>query len=177
MSEDENNKIIKEKIINQSEKSLDQAGGFGVEKEKVSDFEKHEIPIKIDKGGEQKIDRVQKTNGIKSSQGGENDQRNEFIPDKKRRKKIEKIMSHDLKDRYLELSAEKQKEFKQKGEKAASKISNLIAEDKANLKKIVYLIKNWLRILPGIDSYFLEQEVKIKADEIIKLKDISNKNL
>ena len=45
--------------------------------------------------------------------------------------------------------------------------------DKAKLKvkKVVNLIKKWLTMIPGVNKFFLEQEAKIKTDEIVKLKE------
>jgi hypothetical protein len=34
----------------------------------------------------------------------------------------------------------------------------------------VDVIKRWLSIIPGINKFFLEQDAKIKAEKIIKLK-------
>ena len=42
---------------------------------------------------------------------------------------------------------------------------------KVKVKKILKLILEWLRILPGINRFFLEQEAKIKTDRIIQLKE------
>ena len=64
----------------------------------------------------------------------------------------------------------KQREFKGEGEKTAAKINQLMSKTKVNVKKIINLIKKWLSIIPGINSFFLEQEAKIKADEIFKIK-------
>jgi len=29
---------------------------------------------------------------------------------------------------------------------------------------------NWLKLIPGVNKFFLEQEAKIKTDEVLKLK-------
>jgi hypothetical protein len=41
---------------------------------------------------------------------------------------------------------------------------------KFKVKAIVDLIKKWLAIIPGVNKFFLEQEAKIKTDQIIALK-------
>ena len=82
-------------------------------------------------------------------------------------KKIEGILEEDLGDVYFNLSREKQEEFKAKGEETTLKIINLLAKPKIKIKRIIALIRDWLRIIPGINVFFLEQEVKIKADKII----------
>jgi len=51
------------------------------------------------------------------------------------------------------------------------KINTLLDKAKINLGKIASLIRKWLSIIPGVNKFFLEQEAKIKADEIMKLKE------
>ena len=82
-------------------------------------------------------------------------------------KKIEAILEEDLGEVYFNLSPQKQHEFKVKGEEATIKILDLIARPKFQVKKIISLIRDWLKIIPGINVFFLEQVVKIKADKII----------
>lgn len=84
--------------------------------------------------------------------------------------KIEKIMEEDLNDSYQRLSPVAKQEFKLKGEQTASQIRELLKSVRVNVKKILRLILDWLRILPGINHFFLEQEAKIKTDKIIALK-------
>jgi hypothetical protein len=89
-----------------------------------------------------------------------------------REKQIEDFLSDGLDDIYLSLSPEKQAEFRQVGEETAKKINKLLESAKINIGKIISLIRKWLLIIPGVNKYFLEQEVKIKSDEIMKLKKI-----
>ena len=89
-------------------------------------------------------------------------------------KKIEAILEEDLGDIYFSLSPQKQQEFKAKGEETTIKIIGLLAKPKIQIKKIISLIRDWLKIIPGINVFFLEQEVKIKADKIIN--ETSKKN-
>jgi hypothetical protein len=46
-----------------------------------------------------------------------------------------------------------------------------LGQTKIKVNKIIDLIRRWLKLIPGINKFFLEQEVKIKADKIIRLKD------
>ncbi len=87
-----------------------------------------------------------------------------------RAKKIDEVLAMGLNNIFLTLSSEKQDEFKKKGEETVFKINNLLDKAKVNIDKIVKLIRNWLKIIPGVNKFFLEQEAKIKADNIIKLK-------
>lgn len=94
-----------------------------------------------------------------------------MAPPAKRQKQVENILAEDLAEIYLSLSPEKRQEFKIKGEETAKKINQLLAKTKINVREIIKLIKKWLALIPGMNKYFLEKEAKIKADEIIKMKD------
>lgn len=84
--------------------------------------------------------------------------------------KIEKILEDGLNDPYQRLSPIAKQEFKIKGEQTALKIRDLLKSTHVKIKKILKLILEWLRILPGVNRFFLEQEAKIKADKILALK-------
>lgn len=92
---------------------------------------------------------------------------------KKREKEIEKVLESDLEEVYKNMAPAKQAEFSRAGEVTAKKINAILSEAKIKIKKIIDLIKSWLKLIPGINSFFLEQEAKIKADEIIKMKNDS----
>ncbi|MBD3359230.1 MAG: hypothetical protein GF365_00770 [Candidatus Buchananbacteria bacterium] len=85
--------------------------------------------------------------------------------------KIEDILEEDLEEIYFKMTPEKQARFKQTGEVTASKIVTLLGETKIKVKKILELIKEWLKIIPGINKFFLEQEAKIKTDKILDIKE------
>ncbi len=84
-------------------------------------------------------------------------------------KQIESILSEDLEDIYKSLPDNLKREFKEKGEKTASKIEQLVHQAKIVVHKIVDLIRRWLLAVPGVNKFFLEQETKIKADKILAL--------
>jgi len=68
------------------------------------------------------------------------------------------------------MNASEQKAFKLKGEETVTKINELLSHTKVKVNKIIALIRDWLKLIPGINKFFLEQETKIKADKIIKIK-------
>jgi hypothetical protein len=86
-----------------------------------------------------------------------------------RQLEIEKILEKDLGDIYVSLPPEKQRQFKIVGEQTAAAINELYNKGKLTIKKIIDLIRKWLSLVPGVNRFFLEQEAKIKADEIKKL--------
>lgn len=92
-----------------------------------------------------------------------------FAPQAKLQKQVESVLSKGLDEIYLNLPASKREEFKKQGEKIAEKISRILTSAKINMREIIKLIKKWLMLIPGVNKYFLEQEAKLKADELIKL--------
>lgn len=85
-------------------------------------------------------------------------------------RQIEDILAEDLEDVYLGMSPQKRQEFKLKGEETASKIKKLMEKVKVNTRKVVNLIKKWLKLITKVNKYFLEQESKIKADRVMKIR-------
>lgn len=103
------------------------------------------------------------TSGARSSQALSFHQRRE--------EEIDTILSAGLHEIFLKMSPKKQQEFKLAGEDTAKKINALLDKTKINISKIISLIKKWLKIIPGVNQFFLEKEAKIKADKIINIKD------
>ncbi|KKR20470.1 MAG: hypothetical protein UT48_C0017G0012 [Parcubacteria group bacterium GW2011_GWE2_39_37] len=102
-----------------------------------------------------------------SVSGGSNPLGDQFAA---RQKKIEKIMEEGMADIYVNLSPEKKNEFKTVGERTAYQVNILLSETKVKVKKVIELIINWLKIIPGVNAFFLEKEAKIKVEEMIRLK-------
>lgn len=82
---------------------------------------------------------------------------------------VEDILEEDLEELYKRLSPQKQQEFKKTGEEITSKIAQMVQFARVRVKDILALIRQWLRIIPGVNKFFLEQEAKIKADKILAL--------
>ena len=82
---------------------------------------------------------------------------------------VEEIMSEDLGTEYAKLSPQQRAVFRREGERAASKIRVLLEHAKVKAKSIIEIIQRWLRLIPGVNRFFLEQEAKIKADKILAL--------
>ncbi|MBI2444017.1 MAG: hypothetical protein HYV42_02115 [Candidatus Magasanikbacteria bacterium] len=83
--------------------------------------------------------------------------------------RIEKILEEGVGDAFARLSPVAKEEFKLKGEETARAIRTLLQATHVKVKKIFRLILAWLKMLPGINRFFLEQEAKIKTDKIIAL--------
>lgn len=94
-------------------------------------------------------------------------------PQYKQQKQVENILGKGLEEIYLNLTPEKQKEFKRVGEETAVKISRILNKAKVNIGAIIKLIRKWLSLIPSVNKYFLEQEAKIRAEEIIKMRNLN----
>lgn len=83
--------------------------------------------------------------------------------------KVEKILAENMDSVFLSMDAALQMHFKQAGEVTARQIQTLLQKAKVKAQDVIKLIINWLRIIPGVNRYYLEQEAKIKADAILNL--------
>lgn len=79
---------------------------------------------------------------------------------------IEDVLEEDMTDLFLTMSPADQQKFKEKGEETVSQIREMIAKAHLKTKKVFHLIKSWLKLIPGVNRFFLEQEAKIKTDKI-----------
>jgi len=83
---------------------------------------------------------------------------------------IEKILEEDLGEIYLKMTPSERLAFKAKGEETATKIEQLLKKAKVAGRKILKLIIAWLKLIPGVNKFFLEQEAKIKVDRLFREK-------
>lgn len=122
----------------------------------------------------------------------------------KQKIEIEKILEKGLKKIYASLPLDQRQRFKAKGEKTASDVTHLIVSGKITPAKTIDLVKNWLllitdanngkitrggiikmakkilkifRVYSQPENPFIEQQTKIKTDDIIKLNDQVYKDL
>lgn len=119
---------------------------------------------------ERKVEAVRPV-AEKAVEGGLSAQSSTTSIQKRREEAIDKILSEGLNDIFLSMSPAKQKEFQVKGEETVKKINVLLGEAKVKVNKIIDLIKKWLKIIPGVNKFFLEQETKLKVDKIMNIKD------
>lgn len=84
------------------------------------------------------------------------------------RMEIEKILSDGMSELYQTMTPQQQEAFRLKGDETATAIEQMVHNLKASTRKVVSLIRDWLQLIPGVNKYFLEQESKLKTDEIVK---------
>ncbi|MBI4093000.1 MAG: hypothetical protein HY420_03705 [Candidatus Kerfeldbacteria bacterium] len=82
---------------------------------------------------------------------------------------LENALSEDLGMLYAKMTPVERMMFKREGERTASLIRVFIEEVKVKSQKILDLIRRWLRLIPGVNKFFLEQEAKIKTDKVMAL--------
>lgn len=82
-------------------------------------------------------------------------------------KEVEDILAADLGAIYANLPDVKKAMFRQKGEEVAQTIRQMFVSGKVKVHAILEAIRNWLRLIPGINKFFLEQEAKIKTDRVL----------
>lgn len=82
---------------------------------------------------------------------------------------VEKILEDGVGEFYNSLSDDAKIAFKKKGEQTAFEISEMIRTLHVKFKRLIFLISDWLKTIPGVNRFFLEQEAKIKADRIMQL--------
>ena len=82
---------------------------------------------------------------------------------------VESVLSAGMENVFLSLDAAIQRNFKLKGEETANKITNILMQSKIKVGEITKLILEWLRVIPRINKHYLEQEAKIKTDNILKI--------
>jgi len=83
--------------------------------------------------------------------------------------RIERVLEDNLVDVYLSMPPEARARFRAEGEALALRLRAMIEQAKVRAKEVLHLILRWLKIIPGISRYFLEQEAKIKTDKIVLL--------
>ena len=82
---------------------------------------------------------------------------------------VEKILEDGVGAFYDSLPPDAKPIFRARGEAVAREIADMVRTLKIHVKRIVVLITDWLKSIPGVNKYFLEQEAKIKADRIVQL--------
>ncbi len=83
---------------------------------------------------------------------------------------IEKILEDGIGEYYATMPPKLQRRFVEYGTKTTRVIEKLFLSKKNKIIQIAQHIKEWLDIIPHASPFYLEQEAKIKADKIMRLK-------
>lgn len=82
---------------------------------------------------------------------------------------VEKILEEGLGDYVQSMPEDARKRFLTKGRDVSIQIAAMVRGLKVELHRTITLIRDWLLTIPGVNRYFLEQEAKIKTDNIVTL--------
>lgn len=75
----------------------------------------------------------------------------------------------ELSGPYTELPADRQQLLKVEGERLANEFDEMMRSGKFDPKIVQMDLKQWLKIIPGVNQPWLEQEATIKKDKIVNL--------
>jgi len=82
---------------------------------------------------------------------------------------VENILEEDLSDVYNSLDPKTKADFKKQGEQTTRIIIGLLHKVHIKTRLIIKIIVKWLKIIPGLNRHFIEQEAKIKTDKIVEM--------
>ena len=149
-----------------------------IPKSKIESIPGQEIPLADSSFSEKKAEKIPSEQGQKEEKNsqdiltdiqGISTQSNTDSQDDINLKKVEDILSQGMENVFLSMDAHTQEVFRIEGEKTAKKINSLMQKAKIKVSELISLIGNWLKIIPRVNKYYLEQEAKIKADAIMKI--------
>lgn len=140
--------------------------------ENISSPEKNQEQ-KPEQAGESSIQKEQEKAQVQAAQVVLTDDQNTNTPILQNQeivlKKVESILAENMDRVFLTMDVAAQAKFKAKGEETARQIATILQKTKVKTKEVLNLILNWLRIIPGVNKFYIEQEAKIKADRILKI--------
>ena len=83
--------------------------------------------------------------------------------------RIEDTLADGLGDVYKTLPPSIKPAFKKKGEEVARTIQLWTQGEKLVAHKVLRLIREWLGMIPRVNAHYLEQQSKIKTDQVMRL--------
>lgn len=85
---------------------------------------------------------------------------------------VEKILEDGLGSFVETMEPTAKERFLKKGREVTGLIAAMVRSLHVKTKDVFHLLKEWLLTIPGVNKFFLEQEVKIKTDRIIDLEQV-----
>lgn len=87
----------------------------------------------------------------------------------KYRVRVERALEQNLWDLYFALPQGAREKFKEEGEAAAAALRDAIESKSVKPSMVLKPVLRWLKTIPNVNPYFLEQEAKIKTDKVMNL--------
>ena len=88
---------------------------------------------------------------------------------------VETILEEGVEASYKQMTPVQQARFKQEGERVTSELTGMIKSLRVKAGKVLKLITGWLKLIPGVNRFFLIQEAKIKTDKVLALAEAEKK--
>lgn len=82
---------------------------------------------------------------------------------------VESVLEEDLAETYARMPPALQAKFRKEGERVTGSIVAMLKGAKLKAREALALIAGWLKMIPGVNKFFLFQEAKIKTDKIVAL--------
>lgn len=82
---------------------------------------------------------------------------------------VERVLEEGLAEVYKKMDAHQQRKFSHEGDRVASALAEMVRRAKVRAREALDLITRWLRLIPGVNAFYLAQEAKLKTDKIIAL--------
>jgi hypothetical protein len=84
-------------------------------------------------------------------------------------KGVEHVLEEGLAEVYKNMDPALQLKFNTEGNRVANLLAEMVRQTKVKSREVLELISKWLKMIPHVNRFFLEQEAKIKTDKIIGL--------
>jgi hypothetical protein len=84
-------------------------------------------------------------------------------------KEVEDVLEAGLKDTYNQMPPDLKVQFKKEAERVSREIVGMVRTLKVKAGRVLKLIVGWLKMIPGVNRFFLVQEAKIKTDRVLEL--------
>ncbi|MFH2062837.1 MAG: hypothetical protein ABIJ46_01640 [bacterium] len=82
---------------------------------------------------------------------------------------VERHLESDLWEVYADMPEQVRVRFRQEGERIAQVIRDGLQSGRMAAHSIMTLVVRWLKMIPGVNRWFLVQEAKIKTDSLASL--------
>ncbi len=82
---------------------------------------------------------------------------------------VEAVLEEGIIDAYRTMPAAAKVRFRKEGERVTVLLAEMVRSLKVNASKALSLISGWLKLIPGVNKYFLIQESKLKTDHVMRL--------
>jgi hypothetical protein len=82
---------------------------------------------------------------------------------------VESVLEDGLGETYAKMKPALQAKFRKEGERVTARIVAMMRTASVKARTVLGLIADWLKMIPGVNRFYLVQEAKIKTDRILAL--------